>query len=221
MLFRFGGICERPIDGEARWLERCTTYRTLQFNVCRRCWRTKYRASVSCGDACDRPKIPVGSGVSAHALLTEKFGEVRIPRKSGLDPAPVTGGPQNILQEGDSGLLDVVLDPAFETNQTVFITFNEGTKEQNHLAVFRAKFDGAKMSGGKVIFRSSPEKAGPQHSGGRMVFLPDGTFLVTVSDGFTYRDAAQDLGSDLGKVLRLDRDGQVPRDNPFVGKDGV
>jgi hypothetical protein len=51
----------------------------------------------------------VGSGVSAHALLTEKFGEVRIPRKSGLDPAPVTGGPQNILQEGDSGLLDVVL----------------------------------------------------------------------------------------------------------------
>src|SRR6202030_3829231 len=162
MLFRFGGICERPIDGEARWLERCTTYRTLQFNVCRRCWRTKYRASVSCGDACDRPKIPVGSGVSAHALLTEKFGEVRIPRKSGLDPAPVTGGPQNILQEGDSGLLDVVLDPAFETNQTVFITFNEGTKEQNHLAVFRAKFDGATLSGGKVIFRNSPEKAGPR-----------------------------------------------------------
>ena len=102
------------------------------------------------------------SGVSAHALLTEKFGEVRIPRKSGLDPAPVTGGPQNILQEGDSGLLDVVLDPAFETNQTVFITFNEGTKEQNHLAVFRAKFDGAALSGGKVIFRNSPEKAGPQ-----------------------------------------------------------
>jgi glucose/arabinose dehydrogenase len=61
----------------------------------------------------------VESGVSAHALLTEKFGEVRIPRKGGLDPAPVTGGPQNILQEGDSGLLDVALDPAFETNQTV------------------------------------------------------------------------------------------------------
>jgi glucose/arabinose dehydrogenase len=125
------------------------------------------------------------------------------------------------LKEGDSGLLDVVLDPAFETNHTVFITFNEGTKEQNHLAVFRAKFDGASLSGGKVIFRSSPEKAGPQHSGGRMVFLPDGTFLVTVSDGFTYRDAAQDLASDLGKVLRLDRDGRVPNDNPFVGKEGA
>jgi aldose sugar dehydrogenase len=51
--------------------------------------------------------------------------------------------------------------------------------------------------------------------------LPDGTFLVTVSDGFTYRDAAQDLASDLGKVLRLDRDGHVPRDNPFVGKEGA
>lgn len=93
----------------------------------------------------------------------------------------------------------MVLNPAFETNHTVFITFDEGTKQQNHLAVFRAKFDGASLSGGKVIFRSSPEKAGPQHSGGRMVFLPDGTFLVTVSDGLTYRYAAQDLDSDLGK----------------------
>jgi Glucose / Sorbosone dehydrogenase len=54
-----------------------------------------------------------------------------------------------------------------------------------------------------------------------MVFLADGTFLVTVSDGFTYRDAAQDLGSDLGKVLRLNRAGQLARDNPFVGKEGA
>jgi glucose/arabinose dehydrogenase len=99
---------------------------------------------------------------NGDALVTEKFGELRILRKGVLDPAPVTGGPQNVLKEGDSGLLDVVLDPAFETNHTVFITFNEGTKEQNHLAVFRAKFDDASLSGGKVIFRSSPEKAGPQ-----------------------------------------------------------
>jgi glucose/arabinose dehydrogenase len=113
---------------------------------------------------------------NGDALVTEKFGELRILRENGLDPAPVTGGPQNVLQEGDSGLLDVVLDPAFETNHTVFITFNEGTKEQNHLAVFRAKFDGASLSGGKVIFRSSPEKAGPQHSGGRMVFCRTGHF---------------------------------------------
>ncbi len=159
--------------------------------------------------------------LNGDALLTEKFGELRILRKGVLDPAPISGGPQNILKEGDSGLLDVVLDPDFETNQIIFITFHEGTKEQNHLAVFRAEFDGAKLTGGKVIFRSGPEKAGPGHSGGRMAFLQDGTFLVTVSDGFNYRDAAQDLGSDLGKVLRLDRDGQVPGDNPFVGKEGV
>jgi glucose/arabinose dehydrogenase len=158
---------------------------------------------------------------NGDALVTEKFGELRILRHGVLDAAPVSGGPENILKEGDSGLLDAVLDPDFAKNQVVFITFNEGTKEKNHLAVFRAKFDGNRLTDGKVIFRSGPEKAGPEHSGGRMVFLPDGTFLVTVSDGFTYRDAAQDLGSDLGKVLRLDRDGQVPRDNPFVGKEGV
>jgi glucose/arabinose dehydrogenase len=158
---------------------------------------------------------------NGDALLTEKFGGLRILRRGVLDPVPISGGPKNILQEGDSGLLDVVLDPAFETNQIIFITFNEGSKEQNHLAVFRAKFDGHKLADGRVIFRSLPEKAGPQHSGGRMAFLRDGTFLVTVSDGFVYRDAAQDLGSDLGKVLRLNRDGQVPGDNPFVGKEGV
>ena len=103
---------------------------------------------------------------NGDALLTEKFGELRILLIGGLNPAPVTGGPQNKLQEGDSGLLDVGLDPAFETKQTVFITFDEGTKRQYHLAVCRAKFDGATLSGGKVIFRSSPEKAGPQHPGG-------------------------------------------------------
>ena len=65
------------------------------------------------------------------------------------------------MKEGDSGLLDVVLDPAFETNHTVFITFNEGIKEQNHLAVFRAKFDGASLSGGKVIIPQQCGKGWP------------------------------------------------------------
>jgi glucose/arabinose dehydrogenase len=156
-----------------------------------------------------------------NALVTEKFGGLRILRHGALDSAPVTGGPENILKEGDSGLLDVVLDPDFATNHIVFISFNEGSVKENHLAVFKAKFDGNRLVDGKVIFRTSPEKAGPQHSGGRMAFLPDGTFLVTVSDGFTYRYAAQDLGSDLGKVLRLDREGHVPADNPFVGKAAV
>jgi glucose/arabinose dehydrogenase len=156
-----------------------------------------------------------------NALLTEKFGELRILHQGVLDPAPVAGGPENILKEGDSGLLDVVLDPDFQTNQMIYISFNEGSSKENHLAVFKARFDGKKLMDGKVIFRSTPEKEGPQHSGGRIAFLPDKTFLVTVSDGFTYRDAAQDLGSDLGKVLRLDREGRVPTDNPFIGKPGV
>jgi glucose/arabinose dehydrogenase len=155
------------------------------------------------------------------ALVTEKFGELRILRHGVLDPAPVAGGPENILKEGDSGLLDVVLDPDFQANQLIYISFNEGSSKENHLSVFKARFDGKRLVGGKVIFRTGPEKVGPQHSGGRIAFLPDNTFLVTVSDGFTYRDAAQDLGSDLGKVLRLDREGHVPPDNPFVCKDGV
>ena len=153
--------------------------------------------------------------------FSEKYGSIKILHRGVLDPNPVAGGPQHILQNDDSGLLDIVLDPDYAQNHTVFIAFNEGTEQKNHLAVFRAQFDGQKLIGGTVIFRSLPEKEAPRASGGRIAFLPDRTFLVTVSDGFDYQDAAQDLRSDLGKVVRLDRNGHVPPDNPFVGKPKV
>jgi glucose/arabinose dehydrogenase len=74
---------------------------------------------------------------------------------------------------------------------------------------------------GRLIFRAAPDKAGPGHPGGRLMFLPDGTLLLTVGDGFDYRAAAQDMDSHLGKVLRLTREGNAPPDNPFVGKAGT
>lgn len=154
-------------------------------------------------------------------LVTEKYGDLRILRHGVLDPAPITGLPPNILKQGDCGLLDIALDPDFASNRRVFIAFNEGTAEANHLALFRATFDGHALSDGMIVFRSAPDKKEPRHSGGRILFLSDKTLLLTVSDGFLYRDEAQNLGSDLGKLVRIDRDGQPPADNPFIGKPGV
>jgi glucose/arabinose dehydrogenase len=102
----------------------------------------------------------------------------------------------------------------------IYLAFAEGDEKANHTAVWKARYDGARLSDGRVIFRSAPDKAGTSHPGGRLLFLPDKTFLLTIGDGFEYKEAAQDLGSHLGKILRLTRYGKAAADNPFVdGKD--
>ena len=72
-----------------------------------------------------------------------------------------------------------------------------------------------------VIFKAMPLKDTDNHYGGRMAFLPDGTFALTIGEGFEYREQAQDLTSDLGKIVRLREDGSVPQDNPFIGRPSV
>jgi hypothetical protein len=90
------GICESQIDGKVCWLERCTSCHTLQFNGCQRCWRTKYRPPYRVETLATGLKFPWSLAFlpNGDALVTEKFGELRILRKGALDPAPVIGGPQ-------------------------------------------------------------------------------------------------------------------------------
>ncbi len=156
------------------------------------------------------------------ALITQLHGGVRLLRANGrLEPQPLAGGPEGALYDGESGLRDIVLDPRFAENRFVYIAFSEGTIEANHLALYRARFDGRALVEGRVLFRATPNKRGSQHPSGRIVFLPDETLLLAVGDGYDYRDAAQNLGSHLGKVLRLNRDGAAPADNPFVAQTGA
>jgi aldose sugar dehydrogenase len=136
-------------------------------------------------------------------------------------PNAVGGLPTNALRQNDSGFLDVLLDPDFAANRLVYVAFVEGNVEANRTAIWRARLDGDNLVDGRVIFRVSEAKAGPAHPGGRMLFLPDGTLLLSVGDGYDYRQRAQDKGSHLGKMLRLTRDGGVPADNPFVSQAGV
>ena len=151
-------------------------------------------------------------------LVTEKHRGLRLVRGGAPLPASLAGGPENVLAREDSGLLDVVLDPEFAANRLVYVAFAEGTEAANRTAIWRARYADGRLQDGRVIFRAQPDKAGPSHPGGRMLFLRDGTLLLTVGDGFEYREAAQDLGSHLGKILRLTRDGKAPPDNPFIGR---
>lgn len=154
-------------------------------------------------------------------LIIEKQGGLRVFRDGHLLPGIVPGGPDGVLVAVDSGLHDIALDPDFSRTRQVFIAYAEGDLEANRLAVWKAKFDGGSLVDGQTIFRVSPDKAAPSHPGGRIVFLPDKTFLLSVGDGYDYRAAAQDLNSHLGKILRLDRSGAAPADNPFVGRKNI
>lgn len=153
-------------------------------------------------------------------LVTEKHGGVRIIRADGRATERLPGAPTHVLQKEDSGLLDIALDPDFATNRLVYIAFAEGTEESNRTAIWKAQLHRDRLTGGRVVFRVNEAKAGTAHPGGRVLFLPDKTLLLTVGDGFDYRDKAQDTASHLGKILRLTRDGQVPTDNPFVDRSG-
>ena len=153
------------------------------------------------------------------ALVTERAGRLR--RVSGnweLIREPIAGVP-TVFNDAQAGLFDVLLSPEFEADQTLFLAYACGTAAANHLCVARGQLQGMALKDVVEIFRAKPAKQGSAHYGGRMAWLPDGTLIVTLGDGFDYREQAQDLSSHLGKIVRLNPDGTAPADNPFVGRD--
>ncbi len=149
-------------------------------------------------------------------LVTEREGGVKRITAAG-QVSDVPGGPSPVLQQGQSGLTDIALDPRFAENGLVYIAFMQGARDANNLALYRARYANGALTEGRVIFQAS-RRSGTNHPGGRMVFLADETLLFHVGVPDDQRDNAQDLSNHLGKVLRLTRDGAAPRDNPFVGR---
>jgi aldose sugar dehydrogenase len=158
-------------------------------------------------------------------LITERPGRLRLFKNGKLEPNPIVGLPANILAAGQGGLMDISVHPKFAENRFVYFTYAYGTQDANRTRLARAKFDGTRLSNVQVIFEVSPVKPGTQHFGSRIVWLPDGTFLLATGDGGNpplqlggelIRKQAQNLRSSLGKVVRLREDGSIPPDNPFV-----
>jgi len=150
-------------------------------------------------------------------LVTEKVGTLRIVDKDGAVSDPIKGVPK-VVAAGQGGLLDVALDPDFATNGLVFLSYSEPGDGGAGTAVARGELTGMTLEDVKVIFRQKQKVDGGYHFGSRLVFAPDGKLFVTLGERFKF-DPAQDLKSHLGKVVRINPDGSVPDDNPFVGKD--
>lgn len=130
--------------------------------------------------------LPDGS-----ALVTEKAGRLRL-LKDGKLSAPISGVPK-VLYEGQAGLFDVALHPDFATNQYIYLSFAKGTEKDNATTLIRAKFDGETLSEVTQIFETNPHKKGTNHFGARILFLPDKTLLLSLGEGFDYKEEAQNL----------------------------
>jgi glucose/arabinose dehydrogenase len=153
-------------------------------------------------------------------LVTERPGRLRVVSTDGRLSEPLANVPQ-VYHRGQGGLLDVALDPDFASNRTVYLSYAEPGEDGAGTAVARARLSDAGLSDLAVIFRQQPKVDGRSHFGSRLVFAPDGTLFVTLGDRFAYREEAQNLANHFGKVVRINRDGSVPPDNPFVGRDGA
>ena len=162
-------------------------------------------------------------------LITERPGRLRVARGGFLEPQPVLGVPE-VLAVGQGGLMDVSPHPNFAENNLIYLTYSHGSQSANRTRVARATFDGSALENLEVIFEVAKAKPRTQHFGSRIVWLPDNTMLVAFGDGGNppiqldgdlIRKQAQNLNSRLGKVVRLNDDGSIPPDNPFVGTTGA
>jgi len=152
---------------------------------------------------------------------------MHILSSDGTAGPPLEGVPE-VDARGQGGLLDVALAPDFEESNEIFFTFSEPREDGNGTSVARATLvlddaGGGKLEDVTVIFQQMPTYDGDKHFGSRLVFGPAGELYVGVGErsDAEVREQAQDLASGLGKVFRINRDGEALDDNPFVGQEGA
>jgi len=174
-------------------------------------------------------------------LISEKPGRLRVYADGKLSE-PIKGVPTVEFRD-QGGLLDVEIDPDFARNGLVYLSYSEAAEQQPKVerdesdprlgefqdltdtvlkgtAVARGKLDGLQLRDVKVIWLQEPKTIGRNHFGGRMAFAPDGKLFISSGDRQRF-EPAQDLGSNIGKIVRINADGSIPEDNPFVNKAGA
>jgi glucose/arabinose dehydrogenase len=157
-------------------------------------------------------------------LVTERIGKMRIITTDGSIGSALDGLPE-VDARGQGGLLDVAVHPKFSENRLVYWSYAESGEGGNSTAVARGRLseDESALTDVEVIFSQKPKVPSTAHFGSRLVFDGKGHLFITMGERSSakFRVQAQDLNSHLGKIVRLNEDGSVPQDNPYVGKDGA
>lgn len=155
-----------------------------------------------------------------RALVTAKEGQLYLLADGKAQRVEMQGMPR-VFDNGQGGLMDIAVHPS--DGSRIYMTVSTGSSEQNRTTLVRGLFRDGRVSGIETLFQVEPPKSGAQHFGSRLLWLPDGTLLMTVGDGgnppqrvggMLAREQAQNLQSHLGKVLRLTEDGRPAADNP-------
>ncbi|VTU36968.1 Soluble aldose sugar dehydrogenase YliI precursor [Variovorax sp. PBS-H4] len=190
-------------------------------------------AVVGTAAAAPRPEV-IASGLqnpwgvaflpASRFLVTEKAGRMRMVAADGKVGEPVAGIPP-VAAGGQGGLLDVLVDSDFDKNRTVYFCFSEpaagGGANSTALARGQLSTDGSRLDNVRVIFSQRPKVDSRAHFGCRIVEARDGTLFLTLGDRFSHKEDAQTLDNHLGKLVRIDKNGKAPADNPFVGRPGA
>jgi glucose/arabinose dehydrogenase len=157
-------------------------------------------------------------------LVTERPGRLRIITAQGAVGEPITGLPR-VDARGQGGLLDVAVGPTFARDRLIYWSYSEPREGGNATSVARGRLsdDETTVENVQVIFRALPTYDGTAHFGSSLAFDGAGHLFITLGDrsDAPMRPQAQDLGSHMGKTIRINADGSVPSDNPFVGRAGA
>ena len=162
-------------------------------------------------------------------LVTTRKGSLYVLNGTRFNEVPLQGLPE-VFTGGQGGLLDIALHPGDKTNVRVYMTMSTGTSEANRATLVQGIFDGKRVHSIKKIFQVQPDKSGGQHFGSRLLWMPDGTLLMSIGDGgnppqrignMLAREQAQNLGSHQGAILRLTDQGKPAPGNPLASKPGA
>ncbi len=149
-------------------------------------------------------------------VVTERPGRMSV--LDGDNRTELEGLPE-IHVQGQGGLLDVVPHPAYEENGWIYFTYSKGDSDATVPALARARIDRSRLVDVEDVFESNSYTSPGRHYGSRILFLPDGTLLMSIGDRGAEPERAQDTRDHSGTLVRLNDDGSVPDDNPFVGDD--
>lgn len=162
-------------------------------------------------------------------LVTSKDGTLHRVNGKIFDEIPLEGMPQ-VFTGGQGGLLDIAIHPNFAANKWVYMTLSSGTNRANRTTLVRGVYDGEKVNDIKVLFQANLDKSGGAHFGSRLLWLPDGTLLMSIGDGGNpptkignrlAREQAQNVASHQGSLLRLDENGKAAPGNPIASREGA
>ncbi|MDP4945074.1 MAG: PQQ-dependent sugar dehydrogenase [Alishewanella sp.] len=154
-------------------------------------------------------------------LVTERTGQLVILNADGSESKRQAAALPDMFVAAQGGLLDVLLAADFDSSGRLFLSYSCGNLNANSTCLASAQLLIVELTAIRPIFGAQPERRGAAHYGGRMVQLPDETLVLTLGDGFDYREQAQNKANHLGKIVRLTVDGAVPADNPFVHQAGI